>query len=543
MPPPSRSSTNPSPVSPSHGLNVRDNYSSLVPRPSRYGVSHQSTIHSMTTSPLSPMSAVSRALDSSGRRDSPHPFNLPGASIPSDATHMYTPSASMVPPFDPTKPFSQIVDSNNSPIQVEIQAKIDKGFFKAESDWTCYRRNYFSVLCCYVLRPDVDLSARQLFLVRNSSRDRIQSFSVLIIAKVDGEDGKLVELVQHTPKRDKGPLTAPELTELSPHPSNGLGSYPSSSSAGRAAQVNSDFENYPSTVSPSQCVATFERIQFKKATANNGKRRAAQQYFHVVVELHAKILRAKSGEVQTVKVAHRISAPMVVRGRSPGHYSDDRRGSMGTGSGPSADFGSAQGNPGSAGPSADHLGGRNGGSYSNSGHMSSGGYQSHHMSMDHSSSDGNSMGSSVASNVGTVHLYDQQRPDPSLTEEDATKFDQYDGYQYYPATLFENASNAEPNRPILPLSLNKQPASTQTPNMGNVLAATDNMTGYYAQRMRVKAEQPPDSTLGLQSNGSRSYGSYSNESTWGDGVNVLRDCRRYQGTDTSKGYYPAMPTI
>ena len=65
---------------------------------------------------------------------------------------------------------------------------------------------------------------------------------------------------------------------------------------------------------------TFERIQFQKATANNGKRRAQQQHYRLVVELHAEL---SSGE--SVKIARQLSDPVVVRGRSPIHYKSSGR--------------------------------------------------------------------------------------------------------------------------------------------------------------------------------------------------------------------------
>src|SRR5216117_1336256 len=65
-------------------------------------------------------------------------------------------------------------------------------------------------------------------------------------------------------------------------------------------------------------VVTYERIQFKQATANNGKRRAAQQYFSLIVEAYAVILGEQGTE--DVRVAVSKSSPVVVRGRSPGHY-------------------------------------------------------------------------------------------------------------------------------------------------------------------------------------------------------------------------------
>ena len=68
----------------------------------------------------------------------------------------------------------------------------------------------------------------------------------------------------------------------------------------------------------SETLLSFERLQFKHATANNGKRRASQEYFAILVEVWAKI---RSISEPWTLIATRKSAPVVVRGRSPGHYS------------------------------------------------------------------------------------------------------------------------------------------------------------------------------------------------------------------------------
>ncbi|MCJ1328282.1 hypothetical protein MMC10_004958 [Thelotrema lepadinum] len=70
---------------------------------------------------------------------------------------------------------------------------------------------------------------------------------------------------------------------------------------------------------------TFGRIQFKKATANNEKRRAAQQHFILRVELLAEVFPEGQQSPTFIKVAQRRTCGIVVRGRSPGHYQDERR--------------------------------------------------------------------------------------------------------------------------------------------------------------------------------------------------------------------------
>ena len=464
-----------------------------------------------------------------------------------DAGSQYPLGSQSVPPFDPPKTFHRVVNAAGAPVEVDIQAKIDKGFFLADQDWTCYRRNYFSVACCYILKPEVSLLTQQLFLVINGSRERIHSFSVLIVAKVDGEDGKSVELVQHTPKRDKGPMTAPELTELAPHPAGSVGLYQSASSFSPNPQSLYENDAYTSgTGSQNQTSVTFDRIQFKKATANNGKRRAAQQYFHIVVELHAKVSRGKSTETHTVKLAHIVSAQMVVRGRSPGHYSDERRGSstsMGPGGASGADYNSLKRDAGSAGPSGEGHGSRSGGSYPGSGQMSSSGYQSQHMSMAHSSPRSHSIPSSSSSGHARPLEFSVRHAVPAMTMEEAANIENYEGYQYYPSPLYDTP-NMENNGAILSLLRSNSLKHIMTPgssNVGHVASSAGVPSNYYAAPVAIKAEHHGQTALGLQTKNSLVYEMNLNTLPSHSKTNMLKDCRRFQGVETSRGLYPAMP--
>ncbi|SAL96658.1 hypothetical protein [Absidia glauca] len=135
---------------------------------------------------------------------------------------------------------------------------------------------------------------------------QIDYFSIGVRAQVAGTD-KPIDLIQHTPKRDKGPQITPQ---------------PRGLRAGGRLDLTS-------SVSGSSTMVTFERMQFKTATANNGKRRAAQQYYELIVDLYGN---TSSGAV--VRVASCASPPLVVRGRSPGHYADSNRNHHGTTSTP-----------------------------------------------------------------------------------------------------------------------------------------------------------------------------------------------------------------
>ncbi|KAF9162125.1 hypothetical protein DFQ26_003838 [Actinomortierella ambigua] len=179
---------------------------------------------------------------------------------------------------------------------VKITAKIDRGFFLAANDWTCYRRNYFQLSASFsIIGLDTSMHSEvPCLLERGGELITITQFLICIGARIQNGE-KVIELVQHTPKRDKGP-------QMTPRPS--------------PVRAGGDLNHNPEEANPT--VVTFERVQFKTATANNGKRRAAQQYYQVHVDLYAETDR---GEL--IMMATSNSAPLVVRGRSPGHYADN----------------------------------------------------------------------------------------------------------------------------------------------------------------------------------------------------------------------------
>jgi hypothetical protein len=127
----------------------------------------------------------------------------------------------------------------------------------------------------------------------------ISGFAICVSARIASGDRK-IDLVQHTPKRDKGPQIIPTPRVI---PNGGNPHQPFASSG-------------PSSVNTG--IATFERMQFKTATANNGKRRAAQQFYAITIELYA----VSAWDGSFILAGYSESNCLVVRGRSPGHYVD-----------------------------------------------------------------------------------------------------------------------------------------------------------------------------------------------------------------------------
>ncbi|KAM3419725.1 hypothetical protein BST61_g3058 [Cercospora zeina] len=356
----------------------------------------------------------------------------------------------------------------------EVHAKVEKGFFLSnlDSKWTCYRRNYFSVQCSFELHPNIANGRMHLKRTNNQHAEPIQAMGMRLSAAVDGSGGKAIELVQHTPKRDNGPKNKIDVTKVLPHPPTtrsdvsahggyhvGMSTFHATgqvagpflplqtSGADTATAANSQASSlsasygYPAGSAhlplPGQNTShTFDRVQFKQATANNGKRRASQQYFHLIVELFADVRKDGASEPTWVKVAHRVSEKIVVRGRSPSHYQNEghhqngRSGSTSGGNGPGAGAASTFGNLTTGGfrqSSTAYGGGVSGANYRSYAY----GCQA---SPDHSSS---------ASSIdgGADNEY---QADSVMSEAERNDIQTHEGYRYYPGPLYEGVPSGLP---------------------------------------------------------------------------------------------------
>jgi meiosis-specific transcription factor NDT80 len=370
MLPPTRSPGLGNSVSPSMGVSARDNYTTGTPGLHR---------HSHALSPR--YSDISRY---QSQPDTPRSVLQPTMPLSTYTTYgSHTPSYSQQPGMPESPPFSAqenygtiICDGQN--VVPNIDAKIEKGFFySSDRVWTCYRRNYFAVNVSFGLSPWTPNGRLYLDQGNGKPQEQIQSMAVSLAAAVDGTAGKTIELIQHTPKRDKGPQLPMKKELLAPNPPGkshdhsgyGLNNFhqpPSQPGPLLPLQTESDSSQQysPASHASSNSLHAFERIQFKSATANNGKRRAQQQYYHLIVELWANIQNLRDSEPRWVKVAAKLSHPVVVRGRSPSHYQNE---------GPHNATARGPGSSGFGGSGQNGMNGRSGGSYSGYGNGLSGG--------------------------------------------------------------------------------------------------------------------------------------------------------------------------
>ena len=402
-----------------------------------------------------------------------------------------------LPPLATTTNLGTLHAADGSSVKVEINGTIDKGFFLADNEWTCYRRNYFSCVCSYSLSPYHPATPLQLHLPASGGNHppyNVCGFAMCISAVVADNDGHTIDLVQHTPKRDKGPIVRPERVRLSPKPSqaapHSLGALYGQADAGLGASSRYD-QGY--TQQGPQCPTehTFERIQFKQATANNGKRRAAQQYYHLMIELWADV--GAQAPDSFIKIAYRKSAKMIVRGRSPGHYQSERRGSASSGPGGSAgSLGGYQpavmgdGYPGGA---SNLLSG-----YPNSydprstSHFGAGPRHHHELAMDH-----------------------------VMSAEEVKAITEPKDYRYYPGAIYD--ANADAGQPV-EMFASHQPHHRSDGDTA-VLPALGTGTD-------VASKVKPDYDGGA----GKSTQFYPGPSYY------LDRCKRFEGKSTSSGYYP-----
>ncbi|KJX92196.1 p53-like transcription factor like protein [Zymoseptoria brevis] len=518
-------------TSSSHTLD-RDSYphsSPFLARPLQSPGS-QSGYGSYTDTPRSSLTFGSLPLSNA----LPHSYSNPHAHMASPPGYSSHHSSNECINFPwPTLEIQAEIQCDGASVTPEVHAKVEKGFFPSTVDqkWTCYRRNYFSVQCSFELHPNIN--GGRMFLKRSKSTNTepIQAMGMRLSAAVDGQHGKNIELVQHTPKRDNGPKTKIDIIKVSPMPTSGRNEHtvsphgvyqvpmptfhatgqvpgpylplqnvadPNAAPSSTTPTMSSQFAYAASTQSPQPgqtCSHTFERVQFKQATANNGKRRASQQYFHLVVELFADVCKENSDTPNWVKVAHRVSEKIVVRGRSPSHYQNEgqhqngRTGSSGGSSGYSTTAGASYGSL--------TAGGFRTGSTGYGGSLGGGSYRTNNAYAFHPSPENS--GSSSSSVDGGANDADYP-PDTVMTESERNEVQSQEGYRYYPGSIYEGNP---PHHASLPI-----------PKLES--SARFNLSSEPSQ-WAVKAEYS-DST--------------SHAPSWPTTLS------RFQGVDSSRGYFP-----
>lgn len=256
------------------------------------------------------------------------------------------------PPFEPTVQHRSVYcgDTNERATPI-LATRIDRGFELGETgNWIGYKRNYFTLVLAFNFDGwDFERFLRSKFYTYDKKdgverKVAISYFAVSIVAKCSDPEA-LIGLVQHTPKRDKGPQYAPPIYPAIPGELPDHVTVKASCNKRNGSKIESmnkifNFDraeyyrqndldqykdqsvlhNYPSDTFVR--VARFERIQFtasirfKSATTNH-------KYFTLNVELLG-IVEDEEHRIQPVLIASTESLPLLVRGRSPSNYPKDR---------------------------------------------------------------------------------------------------------------------------------------------------------------------------------------------------------------------------
>ncbi|KAG8626379.1 hypothetical protein KVT40_005324 [Elsinoe batatas] len=190
---------------------------------------------------------------------------------------------------------------------ISLSAQLHGMFFLAESPWgttadavpppselTCYRRNLFQITGSitlprglrYILAP----SGEQLPIVGQE----------LTVSATESTEGNPVKIISVPWKTPINPTQAPadDKTEREP-PTIPI-------DLNNAQDMDSEFAQYP---------FQWKRLQFRIATANNGRRKELQQHFVVRLKVLATLSNGSKMPICEVR-----SSPVIVRGRSPRNF-------------------------------------------------------------------------------------------------------------------------------------------------------------------------------------------------------------------------------
>lgn len=190
---------------------------------------------------------------------------------------------------------------------VSLSAQLHGMFFLAKSsrtgsdelavssaELTCYRRNLFQITG-YVTLPRMI----QYVVTDQGEQLPIVSSQLSISASESVEGGAIkIISVPFKPSTTGAPQTAEDKAEKEPTP------FPLDQSSSH--EVDGDFSVYP---------FAWKRLQFRVATANNGRRKELQQHFTIRLTVSATLANGAS-----VSICQALSGPVVVRGRSPRNF-------------------------------------------------------------------------------------------------------------------------------------------------------------------------------------------------------------------------------
>ncbi|RSM19273.1 hypothetical protein CDV31_001951 [Fusarium ambrosium] len=200
-----------------------------------------------------------------------------------------------------------IINENNQFVEANMTAELYGMFFVAEDvfggdstgrplELTCYRRNLWQCSGQITL-------PRMITNIMNEQGQHVQIFELMAsITAVESIEGKSTEIIS-IPWKNANPQGGEDSKAVSAPPNITL-------DLSTGQELDAHRVSLP---------VSWKRLQFKHATANNGRRKGLQQHYVVKISLLGK---TQTGEF--IKIAEIQSGPVIVRGRSPRNF-DSRK--------------------------------------------------------------------------------------------------------------------------------------------------------------------------------------------------------------------------
>ncbi|KAF1947919.1 acid phosphatase [Clathrospora elynae] len=204
----------------------------------------------------------------------------------------------------PTVPFTLLTYTMQR-VSISMSAQLHGMFFLAESPWasaadvpapselTCYRRNLFQITGTVTLPRSL-----QFLMTEHGEQIPVlgQELTISAAESLEGNSVKIISVPWKTPATSAAPVE--DKIEKEPP------SYPLDLSTGQ--DMDSDYISFP---------ISWKRLQFRIATANNGRRKELQQHFVV----HLKVVGTLPSGVK-IPICEIHSGAIIVRGRSPRNF-------------------------------------------------------------------------------------------------------------------------------------------------------------------------------------------------------------------------------
>lgn len=210
--------------------------------------------------------------------------------------------------FQPTTTNTNVLDYSMKHSSLSISSQLHGMFFLSESsraaltgdtstpaELTCYRRNLFQI------SGSVTMPRMLQYAVTEEGERLPITQQELTISATESVEGSAVKIISVPWKTPIAGTPAPPAEEKSEKEPTNITLDPATSH-----DIDSEYTVFP---------IAWKRLQFRVATANNGRRRELQQHFTIKLSVTATLSNGSK-----VSLCDALSGPIIVRGRSPRNF-------------------------------------------------------------------------------------------------------------------------------------------------------------------------------------------------------------------------------